>query len=119
MQNIPQLDSKSKKMVQCDASDIWHVLGRTWSLVILRNLSTNDTIRFNELKRLVSGISSTVLSDRLSELERHGLVIKKIYQEIPVRVEYSLTKQARELEEILVDLGQWANKWKPKQKKED
>jgi len=102
-------------MIQCDVADIWRVLGRTWSLVVLRNLSTNEAIRFNELKRLVSGISSTVLSDRLAELEKQGLVTKKIYEEIPVRVEYNLTKQARELEEILGDLSQWANKWKPKQ----
>lgn len=116
MQNILQMDSK--RMIHCDVSDIWHVLGRTWSLVILRNLSTNDTIRFNELKRLVSGISSTVLSDRLSELERNGLVTKKIYEEVPVRVEYSLTRQARELEDILLDLGRWADRWKPRQKKD-
>ena len=106
----------SKKIVQCEVADIWHVLGKTWSLVILRNLSTNETIRFNELKRLVSGISSTVLSDRLSELEKQGLVTRKMYEEIPVRVEYSITKQARELEKILEELGQWADKWKPKQK---
>lgn len=106
----------SKKMVQCEVADIWHVLGKTWSLVILRNLSTNETIRFNELKRLVSGISSTVLSDRLSELEKQGLVTRKMYEEIPVRVEYSITKQARELEKILEELGQWADKWKPRQK---
>ncbi len=103
-------------MVKCEVADIWHVLGKTWSLVILRNLSTNETIRFNELKRLVSGISSTVLSDRLSELEKQGLVTRKMYEEIPVRVEYSITKQARELEKILEELGQWADKWKPKQK---
>ena len=103
-------------MVQCEVADIWHILGKTWSLVILRNLSTNETIRFNELKRLVSGISSTVLSDRLSELEKQGLVTRKMYEEIPVRVEYGITKQARELEKILEELGQWADKWKPKQK---
>ncbi|MGI0047517.1 MAG: winged helix-turn-helix transcriptional regulator [Nitrosotalea sp.] len=109
------MDSKIKNMVQCDVADIWHVLGKTWSLVILRNLSTNQTVRFNELKRLISGISSTVLSDRLAELEEQGLVARQVYQEVPTRVEYSLTKQARELEKILGDLGQWAGKWKPKQ----
>lgn len=108
--------NSNKKMVQCNVADIWHVLGKTWSLVILRNMSSNETIRFNELKRLVLGISSTVLSDRLSELEKQGLVTRKMYEEIPVRVEYSITKQARELEKILEELGQWADKWKPRQK---
>lgn len=97
---------------KCDVVDIWEVLGKRWSLHILRNLSTNGTIRFNELKRLLPGISSTVLSDRLLDLERQGLIIKKIYLEIPTRVEYSLTSRTKELETILQQLSDWANKWK-------
>jgi DNA-binding HxlR family transcriptional regulator len=53
-----------------------------------------------------------VLSERLLELEREGLVTKKIYPEVPPRVEYSITPQARELEVIIKDLARWANKWK-------
>jgi DNA-binding HxlR family transcriptional regulator len=64
------------------------------------------------LKRLLTGISSTVLSDRLLELERESLVSKKIYPEIPPRVEYRLTSQAKELEIILKELGRWVNRWK-------
>lgn len=81
-------------------------------LFILKNLSTKEVIRFNELKRLLSGISSTVLADRLLELERRGLISKKVYPEIPPKVEYRLTPQAKELEVILKDLGKWANRWK-------
>lgn len=92
--------------------DVWEVLGRRWSLHILKNLSTREVIRFNELKRALAGISSTVLSERLLELEREGLVTRKIYPEVPPRVEYSMTPQARELEVILKDLVKWANKWK-------
>jgi DNA-binding HxlR family transcriptional regulator len=100
------------KNEKCDIVDIWDVLGKRWSLHILRNLSTNGTIRFNELKRLLSGISSTVLSERLLELEQQGLITKKIYPEIPTRVEYSLTARTRELETILHQLNDWANRWK-------
>jgi DNA-binding HxlR family transcriptional regulator len=64
------------------------------------------------LKRLLSGISSTVLADRLLELEREGLISKKIYPEIPPRVEYRLTTRAKELEVVLKELGKWANRWK-------
>ncbi len=80
--------------------------------MILKNLSTKETIRFNELKRALAGISSTVLSERLLELEREGLVSKKIYPEVPLRVEYSLTPQAKELETIVKELGRWVNRWK-------
>ena len=106
------IHEQKSSMEKCDVANIWEVLGRRWSLLILRNLSTKDVIRFNELKRLLSGISSTVLADRLLELEREGLVSKKIYPEIPPKVEYSLTIQAKELEVILKELGRWANRWK-------
>src|SRR2546428_13732620 len=91
---------------------IWEVLGRRWSLLILKNLCTKEVIRFNEFKKLLSGISSTVLADRLLELEREGLVSKKIYPEIPPKVEYSLTMRAKELEVILKELARWASRWK-------
>jgi DNA-binding HxlR family transcriptional regulator len=99
----------------CEISNIWEVLGRRWSLLILKNLCNREAIRFNELKRSLSGISSTVLSDRLLDLEREGLISKKIYPEIPPKVEYSITPQAKELETIIKELGKWANRWKSPQ----
>jgi len=82
--------------------------------LILKNLNAKESIRFNELKRVIFGISSTVLADRLLELEREGLVTKKIYPEIPPRVEYSLTSRARELGIVLSSLGNWARRWNSK-----
>jgi DNA-binding HxlR family transcriptional regulator len=58
------------------------------------------------------GISSTVLANRLLEMEREGLISKKIYPEIPPKVEYRLTVRARELGVILKELGRWAQRWK-------
>ncbi|HYZ49430.1 MAG TPA: helix-turn-helix domain-containing protein [Nitrososphaeraceae archaeon] len=104
-----EADTEAEK---CEVANIWEILGRRWALLILKNLSTKGVIRFNELKRLLTGISSTVLADRLLELERESLVSKKIYPEIPPRVEYRLTSQAKELEVILKELGRWANRWK-------
>jgi DNA-binding HxlR family transcriptional regulator len=63
----------------------------------------------------LSGISSTVLSDRLLDLEREGLISKKIYPEIPPRVEYRMTPQAKELLNIIDELRKWANRWKSPQ----
>jgi len=107
------------KEEKCDVVDIWEVLGKRWSLHILKNLSTNGIIRFNELKRLIPEISSTVLSQRLLELEREGLISKKIYSEIPVRVEYSLTPRTKELETILQQLNDWINRWKAYEKRKE
>jgi DNA-binding HxlR family transcriptional regulator len=105
-------DGQVKIDATCTVVDVWELLGRRWSLHILKNLKTKEVIRFNELKRSLPGISSTVLSERLLELEREGLVTKKIYPEVPPRVEYGITPQARELEVIIKDLARWANKWK-------
>jgi DNA-binding HxlR family transcriptional regulator len=88
------------------------VLARKWTLSIFSKLATKEGVRFNELRKLMSGITSTVLSDRLSELESEGLISKRIYPEIPPRVEYRLTVQARELGVILEKLGRWAQRWK-------
>jgi DNA-binding HxlR family transcriptional regulator len=98
---------------KCKAiNNMWEVLGRRWALLILKNLHTKEAIRFNELKRTLTGISSTVLAARLLEMEREGLISKKIYPEIPPKVEYRLTPRARELGVILKDLGEWAQRWK-------
>jgi DNA-binding HxlR family transcriptional regulator len=115
-------EAPQKQSATCEVIGIWGVLGKRWSLLILKNLSTKETIRFNELKRALSGISSTVLSERLLELEREGLVSKKIYPEVPPRVEYSMTPQAKELEVIIKELARWVSRWKspvaPEAKKE-
>jgi DNA-binding HxlR family transcriptional regulator len=93
-----------------EIASVWEVLGRRWSMLILKNLCTKEVIRFNEFKTLLPGISSTVLADRLSELEHEGLVSKKIYPEIPPMVEYRLTLRAEELRIIFKKLGTWASR---------
>jgi DNA-binding HxlR family transcriptional regulator len=93
-------------------NNVWEVLGKKWALLILKNLHTKEAVRFTELKRLMPGISSTVLSNRLLEMEREGLISKKIFSEIPPKVEYRLTTRARELGVILKELGGWAQRWK-------
>jgi DNA-binding HxlR family transcriptional regulator len=109
------MNDNNDNNVECKGvSDAWKLLGKRWSLLILKNLDAKESIRFNELKRAVSGISSTVLADRLLELEREGLVTKKIYPEIPPRVEYSLTSRAKELGIVLSSLGNWVRRWNSK-----
>jgi DNA-binding HxlR family transcriptional regulator len=96
-----------------ELTNLWKVLGRRWALSILKNLDAKEAIRFNELKRLMPGISSTVLAERLSELEVESLISKKIYPEIPPRVEYSLTVQAKELRAIFKELQRWTQHSNP------
>jgi len=111
-------EAETKAMGEkCEILDIWDVLGRRWSLLILKNLSSKNVVRFNELKRNLKDISNTVLSDRLSELEQEGLITKKIYPEVPLKVEYRLTTKAKDLEPILQSLSGWCEKWELKNNK--
>lgn len=105
-------DREPVQMEKCEIANIWQILGRRWTLLILKNLSTKEVIRFNELKRLLPRISSTVLAERLLDLDREGLISKQIYPEIPPRVEYRLTTRAKELETVLKDLNRWCLRWK-------
>jgi len=110
---MEQKEVEEEEEQKCKAiNNIWEVLGKKWALLILKNLHAKEAIRFNELKRTLGEISSTVLAARLLEMEREGLISKKIYLEIPPRVEYRLTTRARELGSILKDLGEWALRWK-------
>lgn len=108
-------EPRTEQTQGCEIANIWDVLGRRWSLLILKSFCTKEVIRFNELKKSLSGISSTVLADRLLDFEREGLISKKIYPEIPPRVEYRMTPQAKELLNIIDELRKWGNRWKSPQ----
>jgi DNA-binding HxlR family transcriptional regulator len=105
-------ENRTRSKIECQSDEIWKVLGKTWALLILKKLTENDTIRFNEIKKAIPQISNTVLSDRLHELEEQGLITKKVYAQVPLRVEYRLTKQARDLRKILEQLDDWVVKWR-------
>ncbi|MBR2663189.1 MAG: helix-turn-helix transcriptional regulator [Clostridia bacterium] len=74
---------------------------------ILCSLTANGASRYNELLHNVQGISNTMLSQTFKELERDQLVLRKEYLEVPVRVEYELSEQAKKLQPILIQLIQW------------
>ncbi len=104
---------KSKKIAAdvCKALGIWDTIGKKWSLLILRHLSANDNLHFNELKRLL-GISSNVLAKKLKQLEQEGLVTRRaVFEDSPLRVEYKITPLAKELDAIFIGLEKWIDKW--------
>ena len=82
-------------------------IGGKWKLPILCSLTANGPSRYNDLLRNVHGISNTMLSKTLKELEEIGLVRRAEYLEVPVRVEYEITERARNLQPILLQLIQW------------
>ena len=87
--------------------EIWSILTKKWNLRILKLLELKTTIRFNELKQSIRGISSNVLSDRLGELEKLGLVKRIVSKEGPLHVGYILNEKHENLKKILLDLDNW------------
>ena len=79
----------------------------SWKLPILCSLTANGASRYNDLLRNVRGVSNTMLSKTLHEMESDGLVRRTEYLEVPVRVEYELTEKAQQLQPILKQLIQW------------
>jgi len=87
------------------------MVGGKWKIAILWQLN-NKTKRFNELHRdLPGGISQAVLTTQLRELEKDGFVHRKVYREVPPRVEYSLTEQGRSFIPVIVRMGEWGRKY--------
>ena len=82
-------------------------IGSKWKLPILCSLTANGASRYNDLLRNVRGVSNTMLSKTLHEMENDGLVRRTEYLEVPVRVEYELTEKAQQLQPILQQLIQW------------
>ena len=89
----------------------WNELTRTWTLPTIHALGLKEPVRFNDLKRRIDGISATSLAERLSQMEKFGIVQRKAYLEIPPRVEYSLTVKGHELHKILGGLADWSKRW--------
>ncbi|MDO4536424.1 MAG: helix-turn-helix domain-containing protein [Clostridium perfringens] len=83
------------------------IVGQKWKLPIMWYLFKNESTRYNELKRSVKGITNMMLTKSLKELEERGLVIRKQYDIIPPRVEYSLTERGKALLPTLDALYDW------------
>lgn len=84
-----------------------------WKVLIIRDLLTG-TKRFGELKKSLSGITQKVLTNNLRQMESSGLISRKVYAEVPPRVEYSLTDTGLSLKPILDSMVNWGNSYRQK-----
>jgi DNA-binding HxlR family transcriptional regulator len=88
------------------------LVGRRWSGAIIQMLFRKPA-RFAELRAFIPDITDRMLSERLQELEEEGLVVRRVYPETPVRVEYHLSTKGRALEPALGAIAKWAEHWLP------
>lgn len=105
-ENCPCLDP-------CPADAMFRYIGGKWKIKVMCALHYNDTLRYSDIKRMVVGISPTMLANSLRELEESGLVARTIHDTMPVRVDYSLTEAGRSLIPILDDLRAWMVEHEP------
>ena len=94
----------------CPVEAALDVIGNKWKGIILYHL-LDGIKRFSELKRLMPGISQRILTLQLRELEKDNVIKRKVYPEVPPRVEYSLSELGVSLEPILIALREWGSQF--------
>ncbi|MFR0589512.1 winged helix-turn-helix transcriptional regulator [Bifidobacterium apri] len=95
----------------CPVETTLKLIGNKWEVLVLRDLMPG-TKRFGELKQSIGGISQKVLTSKLREMEADGLVERRVYAQVPPRVEYSLTPLGRTLKPVLDAMEQWGTAYK-------
>lgn len=103
----------AKTFTDCPVEYTASLIANKWKIIILRELLTG-TKRYNELTRSVVGISAKVLTENLRELEKDGIINRKVYPEVPPRVEYSLTKKGEDLKDVIETMKAFGLKYKGK-----
>lgn len=95
----------------CPVETTLQLIGNKWKILIMRDLLTG-TRRFGELKKSLNGVSQKVLTQNLSDMEENGLISRKVYAEVPPKVEYSLTDLGLTMKPILDIMATWGNEYK-------
>jgi DNA-binding HxlR family transcriptional regulator len=102
-----------KEIPACPVEMTLLLIGDRWKVLILRDLMTG-TKRFGELKKSIGSITQKVLTSNLRDMEENGLLTRKVYAEVPPRVEYTLTETGCSLKPILDAMVEWGTEYKKK-----
>ena len=103
-------DMTYEDILECPIYKTMEIFQGKWNAWVLFELGRNETIRFGELQKAIPGLSKTVLSTTLKDLEDRGLVNRVQYNEIPPHVEYSATESAKDLKDIFAAMWAWGEK---------
>jgi DNA-binding HxlR family transcriptional regulator len=100
---------EDKKVYNCSVDATLSVIGGRWKSIILFYLLQNKVMRFNQMQKTIPGITQRMLTNQLRELEKDDVVLRKVYAQVPPKVEYSLTDYGKTLEPILVAMRLWGD----------
>ena len=100
-----------KELPPCPVETTLMMISDKWKVLIIRELLPG-TKRFNEIHHSIDGVSQKVLTQKLREMESDGLLERKVYAEVPPKVEYSLTELGMTLKPILDSMERWGNDYK-------
>ena len=107
-----------RELPTCPVETTLLMISDKWKALILRDL-LNGTMRFGELRRSVGNVSKKVLTSNLRQMERDGLVHRKVYAEVPPRVEYSLTETGKSLRPVIEAMRDWGVSYQARHCKEE
>lgn len=125
MENNTIIENQENKMEKkfvfdensCPVTATMQVLGGKWKPILINAIYLTSPARFGELKRSVKGITQSMLTSQLRELEDDGIISRKIYAEIPPRVEYTLTEFGLSLSPILQSMAKWGEEYRIRKNK--
>lgn len=108
-------DSREHKIscsnYQCEIELTLEILSGKWKALIIWNLHLHEIIRYNEFRWLIPSITQKMLTQQLKELEKYGIVSRKVYPSVPPMVEYTLTETGQELIPIMEAMDLWGKKY--------
>ena len=105
------MEIKKEDLPACPVETTLSLIGDKWKVLILRDLMPG-TKRFGELKKSIGSVSQKVLTAQLRDMEANGLISRKVYAEVPPRVEYALTELGQSLKPILDAMWNWGEEYK-------
>jgi DNA-binding HxlR family transcriptional regulator len=103
----------ARKETYCPVEATLDLIGNKWKVLILREVFVSKR-RFGELYKAIPGITQKMLTQQLREMERDGILNRKLFAEVPPRVEYSLTRYGRSLKPILNAMHHWGTRYMSK-----
>lgn len=110
-----EMKNMKEKLPECPVEMTLHLIGDKWKVLIIRDLLTG-TKRFGELKKSIGGITQKVLTSHLRSMEEKGLVTRRVYAQVPPKVEYTLTETGYSLQPVLDAMTQWGNTYKERER---